>query len=316
MLKKLYENVILKYPKRVLFLTLIAVFLLGTQAYKVQVDASADTLLLENDKNLQYNRLINQRYDNNDFLLIAFTVQDDLLSQKNLDTIAKLSEELEKLPRVQNVTSILNVPLLLSPPKDLKDLVGDVPTLGNSSPNKELVKNEFLTSPLYQNALVSADFKTTSIIVNLVRDEDYFKLVSLKEELLLKQRNKTITQEEVTQLEKVLLEYKQHKEKQRDIEHQNIKDIRMIMDKYKNDGELFLGGENMIVDDIITYVKNDVVIYGSTLLGIMIFILWIIFKELKWIFIPIFICTLSVFSTVGILGIFDWPVTVISSNFI
>lgn len=316
MLKRFYENIVLTYPKRVLFLTLIAVFLLGINAYKVEVDASADTLLLEHDKDLQYNRLINKRYENNDFLLIAFSVKDDLLSEKNLTTIAKLSSDLEKLPRVQNVTSILTVPLLLSPPKDLKDLVGNVPTLGNSNPNKELVKNEFLTSPLYQNALVSNDFKTTSIIVNLVRDENYFELISLKEELLLKQKNKTITQEEVTQLEKVLIEYKQYKDKQRDIEHQNIKEIRAIMEHYKNDGELFLGGVNMIVDDIITYVKNDVVIYGSTLLGIMIFILWIIFKELKWILIPIFICMLSVMSTVGVLGIFDWPVTVISSNFV
>jgi hypothetical protein len=316
MLKRFYENVVLTYPKKVLFLTLLAVFLLGINAYKVEVDASADTLLLEHDKDLQYNRLINKRYENHDFLLIALTVKDDLLSQKNLNTIAKLSLDLEKLPRVQSVTSILTVPLLLSPPKELKDLVGNVPTLGNSNPNKELVKNEFLTSPLYQNALVSNDFKTTSIIVNLIRDEKYFELISLKEELLLKQENKTITQEELKQLENVHFEYKRHKDEQRAIEHQNIEDIRAIMEQYKNDGELFLGGVNMIVDDIISYVKNDVVIYGSTLFGIMIFILWIIFKELKWILIPIFICTLSVIATVGILGIFDWPVTVISSNFI
>ncbi|MFA6789683.1 MAG: MMPL family transporter, partial [Arcobacteraceae bacterium] len=316
MLKRFYENIVLSYPKKVLFVTLLAVFLLGINAYKVEVDASADTLLLEHDKDLQYNRLINKRYGNNDFLLIAFSVKDDLLSEKNLTTIAKLSSDLEKLPRVQGVTSILTVPLLLSPPKDLKDLVGNVPTLGNSNPNKELVKNEFLTSPLYQNALVSNDFKTTSIIVNLIRDENYFELISLKEELLLKQQNKTITQEELKQLENVHLEYKRHKDEQRAIEHQNIEEIRAVMERYKNDGELFLGGVNMIVDDIISYVKNDVVIYGSTLFGIMIFILWIIFKELKWILIPIFICTLSVIATVGILGIFDWPVTVISSNFI
>ena len=301
MLKRFYENVVLTYPKRVLLLTLLAIVLLGINAYKVEVDASADTLLLEHDKELHYNRLINKRYETNDFLLIALTVKDDLLSQKNLDTIAKLSLDLEKLPQVQNVTSILTVPLLLSPPKELKDLVGDVPTLANSNPNKELVKNEFLTSPLYQNALVSHDFKTTSIIVNLVRDENYFELISLKEELLLKKQNRTITQEEEKQLEKVLLDYKHYKDQQRDIEHQNIEDIRMIMDKYKNDAELFLGGVNMIVDDIITYVKNDVVIYGSTLFAIMIFILWIIFKEIKWILIPIFICMLSVVATVGVL---------------
>lgn len=316
MFKNFYEKIVLTYPKRILFLTLLSVMLLGVNLYKVEVDASADTLLLEHDKDLQYNRLINKRYDNADFLLIAMSVKDDLLSSKNLETITKLSSDLERLPRVKNVTSILTVPLLLSPVKELKDLVGNVPTLSNSNPDKKMVKNEFLTSPLYKNGLVSSDFKTTSIIVNLHRDEKYFELIAIKEALQEKQLQKTITHEEEQKLNHVLAEYKAYKEVQREIEHQNVENIRQIMAKYNNDAELFLGGVNMIVDDIILYVKNDVVIYGSTLFGILILVLWIIFKELKWIFIPIFICILSVVSTAGILGIFNWQITVISSNFV
>lgn len=316
MFKSWYEKIVLKYPIRTFFLMILCVILLGIHAYKVEVDASADTLLLEHDKDLQYHRLINTRYKNPDFLLIAFSVKEDLLSSKNLDTIAKLSLDLEQLPRVEKVTSILNVPLLLSPAQELQNLVDNVPTLSNSKPDKALVKQEFLTSPLYKNALVSSDFKTTSIIVNLKTDEKYFELIAAKEELQERKKQATLTYEEEKKLADILLEYKQYKEIQREIEHQNIEDIRLIMKKYQNDGELFLGGVNMIVDDIITYVKNDLLIYGSTLLLILIMVLWIIFKELKWIMLPIFICTLSVVSTTGILGLFDWQVTVISSNFI
>ncbi len=316
MFKNLYEKVVLKYPIQIFILTILSVLLLASNAYKVEIDASADTLLLEHDKDLQYNRLINKRYDNPDFLLIALSVKDDLLSDENLKTIAELSSDLEKLPRVEKVTSILNVPLLLSPPQELKDLVGNVPTLKNSSVNKELVKKEFLTSPLYKNALVSSDFQTTSIIVNLKTDQKYFELIATKDQLQEKKRDKSISIEEEKELLKVLQEYKRYKEDQREIEHQNIEDIRAIMSKYEHKGELFLGGVNMIVDDIITYVKNDLIIYGSTLLGILIVILWIIFKEIRWIVLPIFICALSVAATTGVLGIFDWKVTVISSNFI
>ncbi|MFA7571256.1 MAG: MMPL family transporter [Sulfurimonadaceae bacterium] len=316
MFKSWYEKSVLNYPVRTFFLMILCVVLLGIHAYKVEVDASADTLLLEHDKDLQYNRLINKRYKNPDFLLIAFSVHDDLLSSKNLDTIAKLSFDLEQLPRVEKVTSILNVPLLLSPAQELQNLVNNVPTLSNSKPDKALVKQEFLTSPLYKNALVSDDFKTTSIIVNLKTDAKYFELIAAKEELQERKKLYSLSQAEEKKLGDILVEYKQYKEVQREIEHQNIEDIRLIMRKYQNDGELFLGGVNMIVDDIITYVKNDLLIYGSTLLLILIIVLWIIFKELKWIVLPIFICTLSVVSTTGILGLFDWQVTVISSNFI
>lgn len=183
MFKSWYEKIVLKYPIRTFFLMILCVILLGIHAYKVEVDASADTLLLEHDKDLQYHRLINTRYKNPDFLLIAFSVKEDLLSSKNLDTIAKLSLDLEQLPRVEKVTSILNVPLLLSPAQELQNLVDNVPTLSNSKPDKALVKQEFLTSPLYKNALVSSDFKTTSIIVNLKTDEKYFELIAAKEEL-------------------------------------------------------------------------------------------------------------------------------------
>lgn len=316
MFKNLYEKIVLKYPIQTFVFVILCVILLGINAFKVEIDASADTLLLEHDKDLQYNRLINKRYDNPDFLLIALSVKDDLLSQKNLNTIKQLSQDLEKLPRVEKVTSILNVPLLLSPPQELKDLVGNVHTLQNFSFDKELVKKEFLTSPLYKNALVSSDFQTTSIIVNLKTEQKYFDLIAKKNELQEKKRVHSITPEEDKELLEILQEYKKYKEVQREIEHQNIEDIRTIMSKYEDEGELFLGGVNMIVDDIITYVKNDLVIYGSTLLGILILILWIIFKEVRWIVLPIFICALSVAATTGVLGIFDWKVTVISSNFI
>jgi len=316
MFKRFYEKIILKYPVKILFLTLLGVAFLGINAYKVEVDASADTLLLEHDHDLQYNRLINKRYQNPDFLLIAFSVKDDLLSTENLNTIAELSLDLENLSQVEKVTSILNVPLLLSPPRDLQSLVSDVPTLENSTPNKELVKNEFLTSPLYKNALVSSDFKTTSIIVNLKKNKKYFELIDKKERLLEKKGKQELSVKEEIELNDALLEYRQYKEKQRAIEHKNIEEIRFVINKYQDRAELFLGGVNMIVDDIITYVKNDLFIYGTTLLIILILVLWFIFKDIQWILIPIFICALSVLATTGILGVFDWQVTVISSNFV
>lgn len=316
MLEKFYEKIVLKHPVKLFFLTIIATVFLGINAYKVEVDASADTLLLEHDLDLQYNRVINKRYENPDFLLIAFSVKDNLLADKNLETLAELSHDLQKLSQVEKVTSILNVPLLLSPPRDLQALVNSVPTLENSNVNKKLVKKEFLTSPLYKNALVSSDFKTSSIIVNLKKNREYFELIDKKEQLLQKKGKQELSKIEEQELKELLLQYKEYKKQQREIEHNTIENIRNVMKKYEHRAELFLGGVNMIVDDIITYVKNDLLIYGTTLLAILILVLWTIFKDLKWIAIPVLICMLSVLATTGVLGVFDWQVTVISSNFV
>ncbi|MCH9739374.1 MAG: hypothetical protein K0U38_00840 [Epsilonproteobacteria bacterium] len=259
MLKKLYQKIILKYPRAVLSLLIISILSFGYYATKLEIDASSQTLLLEKDEDLAFTREVSKRFKTNNFLVIAFRPNAPLLSSESLETIKSLSQELEKLDLVTSVDSILTVPLLLSPPKAIKELVDDVQTLQNSSPDLALVKNEFLTSPLYKSNLVSEDFKTTSIVINLKEDRRYHELLAQKE-----------SNPEA---------FKAHRDAQRIIEHQNIEDIRMIKQKYEKSGSLFLGGVNMIADDIVGFVKSDLVIYGSTLILLLVIILWIVFRE-------------------------------------
>ena len=157
--------------KRQLLLILLGVAFLGYEARKLEIDASSETLLLEDDKDLEYTRLINQRYYTPDFLVVSYTPSGDLLSDRVLETVRNLSKDLEQLERVESVTSILNVPLLESPPKPIAELLEDVPTLESPGIYKELAKQEFLNSPIYQDNLVSEDFKTTALLVNLHDDE-------------------------------------------------------------------------------------------------------------------------------------------------
>ena len=72
----------------------------------------------------------------------------------------------------------------------------------------------------------------------------------------------------------------------------------------------------MIADDMMSYIKNDIVVFG---LGVFIFIiltLWFIFRNLKWVIMPLLGCKTSVIIMIGLLGFIGWKVTVISSNFI
>jgi predicted RND superfamily exporter protein len=269
-----YKNIILKHSKIVLLIVAIIVAAIGSNSTKMQIDASADTLLLEDDKDLLFTNEISKRYMTDSFLVVTFRPNAPLLSDKSLKTIQNLSDELSALPLVKKVTNILNVPLLQSPPLPLSELLKGIPTLNSPSIDKKLAKREFLTSPLYKQNLVSDDFKTTALLVNL-------KSIDTKEQ-----------------------------------NHKNIANVRQIIDKYRNNATINLGGVSMIADDLITFVTNDLEVFSIVVFGLLIIILFILFGEIRWVVLPIFICTVAIITTTGILGYFDWKVTVISSNFI
>lgn len=316
MLKRIYDTFILKYPLIVLTILMVFISTLGYYATKLEIDASAETLLLDDDKDLKFFREVNKRYESSNFLIVTFSPKGDLLSKESLETIKNISDDLLKVSSIEAVTSILNIPLLQSPIRPISDLVAGVDSLETKEFDKELVKNEFLTSPLYSNAIVSSDFKTTALVLNLKDDKKYYEFLDKRNSLLTKKREHTITKEESIELKNIILEFKEHRDLIREEQAKEIKDIREIISHYKSEGKIFLGGINMIASDIVGYVRNDLLIYGLSLVFILIFVLWYIFRHIRWIILPLFICLISVISTAGVLGLFGWEVTVISSNFI
>ena len=316
MIKKIYDNVILKFPLAVLLVLFTSITVLGYYATKLEIDASAETLLLDDDKDLKFAREVNKRYYNPNFLVITYSPKDELLSKTSLDRLKSLSNDLLELENIESITSILNVPLVQSPIRPISDLVEGVETLSTKEYDLTLVKKEFLNSELYSNNLVSPDFKTTALMLNLKEDKKYFELLEKRNDLLSKKRANNITKDEENLLNKTILEFKEYRDVLREQETSDIKNIRAIISKYDNQASIFLGGINMIANDIVGFVRSDLMIYGSTLVFLLIFILWFIFRHPRWIILPIAICLLSVISTAGVLGLFNWEVTVISSNFI
>jgi predicted RND superfamily exporter protein len=316
MLKKLYLATLFVYPKR--FITVVAVIalMLGYFATKLEIDASAETLLLEGDKDLEFSRKVSKLYESPDFLVITFTPKEALLADTTLNTIRELSKELEKLVSVDSVTSILNVPLLQSPPKPVKELLKDIPSLESKDADKVLARKEFLESPLYKEHLVSKDFKTTALLVNLTTEEKYIKLRDHREELLKLRREKKITLAQIEELKGVQKDFKIYRDRLREDNHQNIIKIRQIMTKYKKDARLYLGGVGMIADDMVTFVASDLSIFGTSVLVLLILILGGLFREIRWVMIPITVCVIAVTASSGLLGMFGWEITVVSSNFI
>lgn len=187
MIKNFYSKFLFQNPKKVILLVFILISFLGYYATKLEIDASSETLLLENDKDLAFAREVSKNYETQDMLIVTFTPKKDLLSEESLNTIKNISDDLLKLKETDSITSVLNVPLLQSPVRPISELVDNVKTIQNSKNiDKKLVKKEFLNSPLYKNSLVSNDFKTTAIVINLKRENRFFSLVEKRNALLKK----------------------------------------------------------------------------------------------------------------------------------
>ncbi len=311
-----FDRVVLGYPKTVILCVLIVVGFLGFGARNFRLDASADTLVLEHDEDLRYSRQISSRYGQQDFLVLTYTPADDLFAPETLNTLARLRDDLKSLENVSSVLSILDVPLLESPPLSLKELTGELPTLESPKADMNMARSELGRSPLYQNLLVSSDLKTTGLLVYLADDDVYSDLLERRNELQLKKDSGSLTPAERAELRNVVEQCRQRKDELRRQRHQDITAIRKIMDNYRRNAELFLGGVSMIADDMITFIKNDLKVFGLGVLLFLIIMLFIIFRRIRWILLPMLCCLVSAICMIGLLGWFSWEVTVISSNFI
>ena len=314
-MRQIFKFIIAK-NKLVISLVLVLSVVFGYLSTKLSIDASAETLLLEHDPDLKAYRQIAKRYDSPGLLVVAFTPKDDLFSLKNLELIKNLSGELAKNEMVSSVISILNVPLLNSVKGGVTGILDHTPTLSDKDINISKAKLEFAKSPIYSGNLISKDLKTTAIALNLKQDEKFNELLNERNLLSQKESNGTITQAEKEKFKALLAEFKAYRDELRKSDHKNLEAIKAAIDKFNANDELFLGGANMIADDMIGFIKSDLLVYGLSVLALLSFSLWLFFRQIRWIVLPMFICAVSAIFTTGIFGMFGWEVTVISSNYI
>ena len=313
-----YENRILNHPVWSIVLLTLVVGVLGYQASNFRIDASTETLLLENDPDLRYARDVSNRYGGQDFLVIAFSPNSgELLDEGNLTTIDALRQSLITLDPVDSVLTILDVPLLESPPVSFTDLAkGNIPSLESADIDKKLAKVELSESYFYRDLLVSRDMQTTAIIANLKSDPTSIELTRKRNEFLDKKAEGQLSSEDKAEYERIVTQIRDRQIVLNRKQHENILAVRAIMDEHRQAGRLYLGGVSMIADDMITYIKNDLKVFGLGVFILLALMLWLFFKSVRWIVLPMLCCFLSAISMMGILGTFGWNVTVISSNFI
>lgn len=312
----MYYRIVLGKPWLTLLLVAMVTALSAFYAQNFYLDASADSLVLENDQSLKYHRAIQGRYESDDYLVITYTPKQDLFSAATLNDLEQMQQELEAIDAIASVTSILNVPLINSPPIGFTDIQRETPTLRSPSTNIQMARKEFVTSPLYKNLLVSPEGDTTALQLNLKRDETYTRLLTRRSELREQRLQEALSPELQQELAEITQQFREHNIAMQATQQQTINAVRAVMAAHSDHAKLHLGGVPMIVADSIEFVRHDLSTFGIGVLLFVLSILAIAFRRPRWIILPLLTCFGAGIITTGFLGFMNWPVTVVSSNFI
>jgi predicted RND superfamily exporter protein len=293
MFAQFYQNGVLKNPKTIFLVLIVAILSFGYFSKDFRLDASSETLLIEGDPDLAYLKEVTERYGSKDFLILTYTPNEGMITDNSVNNLLSLKYKIQSLNWVHSVITLLDIPLLNNSDAPLQERLTSFKTLKDEGVDRDRGFKEILNSPVFRNFVISENGNTSGIIVNIKENKELKNIDNL-------------SKKEIEAL----------KDKIKKQNHENILEIRQVIKSYVDVGKIYLGGIPMIADDMMTFIKSDIVVFG---LGVLLFIiatLWFVFRKLIWIVVPISSCLFSVVIMMGLLGILGWKVTVISSNFI
>ena len=282
---------------------------------KFQLDASSDTLLLDNDPDLKVYRENSRKYGSSDFLVIAFTPNQNIFTNETIFLLKNLVEDLKKISGIKNVLSLFDVPLLKYSDQSISELAENVVTLSTENVNLNKAKYEFETNEVYRGLLISDDLRTIAFQISLEPNREYQKLISERYDLLDQENS---IDEETFKSNLKILDLKIEEQKKINLLNEGvlIKEVRNIINLYKDKGEIFLGGGAMIAHDTIKMIQQDLLTFGVAVFFMFVLILSIIFRQFRWVVIPLISACLSALLTTGFISWMGWKVTVVSANYI
>ena len=313
-MENIYRLVLEKYSKYALFFIIVTISFFLYNIKYFQIDASSDTLILEQDKDLKKFRDVIDDYSSSDFLIVTFTDNEKILSKPNLSIIGNFINKLNEFSWVEEVQSIFDVPLFTVNNQTLIDLLNEVPTLEDEDIDISLAEAEIQKSEIFKDLIISSDLTSTAILVNFKRD---LKYEALQKERFNLSYAKNLSSEEIENKKFINDLYNQQKQIYDALRHQNLTEIRELIASFDDSGlKLHLGGISMIADDTISFVKNDIIFFGLGALIFILILLYLVFRSPLWMLFCVANCFAALTIMTGLVSLLGWKVTVISSNFI
>jgi len=302
-------------PIVILLLFAVAIVFASIYDQDFSLDASSDSLLDQNDPQLQYYQATRERFGGDEeFLVLTYSrLQDDLFTREALGDLARLQQKLAAIEGVAGVYSILNAPLLKSPAVSLAELQSGFRTLQDTDADLVLARQELTSSPIFSDLLLAKNGATTALRITMENDVALLNARKRRDELA---RAVAAGGSDEGALMRASEQYRQAKDRYLVNQTQILADVRDVQLAFSDQATLHLGGVPAIANDIVKYAERDLMVFSTSILALVMVMLFIFFREIRFVAIPILASILSIFLTIGILGYLHQNATIVSSNFV
>jgi predicted RND superfamily exporter protein len=313
-------NFIIRHAKLILVIFALGGALAAWSAQQFKIDASADTLLIKNNKMFVETQVVNERFSPQEFILVAYKPKNHtLFSQQTFNDIQQISSEFKDLPRVGGVTNILNVPLLSLSNELDPNLKPEQLTWQANRYSADKMRQVFTDHPLFTDLLVNQDQTATAMQIVFKPNKELLAIqgqIIAIQKGVLQGENTELSEQDEQKIEALKAKAQPIEEQLKLTRQQEIKQIYQIIEPFKDDADLFLGGAYVLGQQMIDIIQSDLLLFGSAIGLAICLILFVLFRKIRWVVLPLLCCGLSVLLTVGLFGVLDFRATVISSNFI
>ena len=305
-----YIQLILANPKRVLLLVFLTLIISSLGLTNFKLDASSDALVLENDTAFKIYRESGEEFGESDFLIVTYSPYKELFSVNSLTALKSLETDLGMLDGVENVFSLLDAPIFFQPKVPLADVADNLKDLESPEINLLLAKEEFLENPIYKDLIISSDGKTTAL--QLVIEEN------IQKNILINKRYQALEAEvrDASLISALSEQISILNDEESSAQKKLVKEIRSTLVNYKDKADLFLGGPSMIAVDMMAFIQSDLIIFGIGVALIFAIMLYIFFGNFWFVILPLINAFVTTIFTAGFLGLMNWKISVVSSNFI
>ena len=252
------------------FFSIISIY----QSKNFELDASADTLLIENDPDLIYLRELNKKYKSEEFFIITYTPKN-LTKENSIKELQDIVNQINNFKWISKTVSIINAPLLQSTNEPLIERIKNLKYITNENIDLDKALKELTSSPVYKDLIISSDAKTYGIVAYLKDNKQYLSTLEQKTQLL---NSEDVNIKKLNLINKKIK--KLQKQQSNNIKNYN-KSIKNLLSNYKSNAEIRLSGIPMIADDMITFIKKDIIVFGFGVFIFIILTLWLVFKNFK-----------------------------------
>ena len=302
----------LQRPVLGLMMLLIGLVLLLPGLQNFKLDASSEALVIQGDEAFKTYREVGNTFGNSDFLIATFTPKNNLFEPQTLSVIKNLESQLSDLEGISSVLSLLDAPIFFQPRVELSEIADNLKTLEDPVVDIQLAKEEILDNPIYSELIISPDGKTTALQIVLEENPEYRPLINKRYELLDKVQTPKVQDE----IDKINLAISEINDLESIKQKQLIENVRSVLNKFRSEGTIFLGGASMIAVDMMSFIESDLRVFGIAVAIVFGLLLFTFFGKISYVFLPLSNAVIATIFTASFLGLAGWKISVVSSNFI